>query len=387
MQFSRYVPVIVAVFLATSIVFALVYALPTFSGPRSIKLRVVYPDSLDESDVTDQFAFQILAAEGIQVYPTYYSTPPLAFESLIAGQADIAYDESAGPYGIGGAQQQTTCVGGYDLSGSFIAISGNGITNATQLIGKTAEDAGPGTITRYLNDYWFNTAGVKTNQNSQENGSVFLKTGLENYHLVADLEKGLVQEIVVDSFILPDLEDPSINNTANGGPFHVLFYSSSNILDSCYVVRDSWLSNPTNQKILVEFLAAIYEAQRLFISNPVAFVPLAQKLLPFSNLDEIANASLYYPAHLTYWPYGEYNLQGDQNISGKFEDTVSFLIQAGVLDGPVSNDSVKPYGIVNKYFELQALQSLGPYNYPDKSWVNSAFKSELEAWVPSWMGS
>jgi ABC-type nitrate/sulfonate/bicarbonate transport system substrate-binding protein len=387
LRFSRFIPVLVAALLAFSIVYIDMNVLPTSSGATNVALRVVYPDSLDESDVTDQFAFQILAAEGIHVTPTYYSTASLAYQALVSGQQDIAYDESGGPYGIGGVQQQTTCVGGYELAGSFIAIAGDGITNPSQLVGKTGEDAGPGTITRFLNEYWFKQAGIQVNQNAQQSGSVFLQAGLENYHLVSDLEKGVVQEIVVDSFILPDLEDSSINNTANGGPFHVIFYMPNNIFSSCYVVRDSWLSSPANQRILVEFLAAIYQGQRIFISNPAAFVPFAQKLLPYSPLAELGNASVSYPAQLTYWPYGEYNLQGDQNLSGKFENTVNFYIAAGALSSPVQNNSVKPFGIVNKYFELQALQSIGPYNYPNESWANSTFMSQIHDWVPSWMGT
>ncbi len=385
MKFKTLLPFFIAVCLALSIVYFDMYALTASSGSTKVSLRVVYPDSLDESDVTDQFAFRILAAEGIQVTPTYYSSAPFAYEALVAGQQDIAYDESAGPYGIGGIQQDTTCVGGYMLGGSFLAISGQGITNASQMIGKTAEDAGPGTITRFLNDYWFREAGVPTNANAQVNGSVYLKTGLENYHLVADIEKGEVQEIVVDSFILPDLENPSVNNSADGGPFHVLFTTPDNIFTSCYVVRDNWLSNPVNQGTLVKFLAAIYQAQRIFISEPSALTPFAEGLLPFTPLPELENASTLYPTHFTYWPYGEFNLQGSQNVTVKFENTVNFFVQAGILSSPVQNDSVKPYGIINKYFELEALESLGPYIYPRQSWVNANFTSELQSWVPSWM--
>lgn len=371
--------------MAGSLVYFDTNSLPISSGTTNTTLRVVYPDSLDESDVTDQFAFQILTAEGIHVVPTYYTQASLAYESLVAGQQDIAYDETGGSYWISGSQQQTTCVGGYMLGGSFIAIAGNGITKPSQLVGKTAEDAGPGTITRFLNEYWFKQAGIQFNANTQENGSIFLKAGLENYHLVADLEKGVVQEIVVDSFILFDLENPLVNNTANNGPFHILFNSPDNIFESCYIVRDNWLSNPANQKILVEFLAAIYQAQRIFISNPAAFVPFAEKLMPYSPVYELRNVSTYYPMEFTYWPYGQYNLQGDQNVSVKFANTVNFYIEAGVLTGPVQNDSVKPYGIVNKYFELKALQSLGPYRYPDEPWVNANFTSEIHSWVPFWM--
>ncbi len=372
--------------MAVSVVYLDMNLLPKASGAANVTLHVAYPDTLDESTVTDQLAFQMLAAEGIHVTPTYYSYAPLAYESLISGQQDIVYDESAGPYGIGGVQQQTTCVGGYQLAGSFIAIAGGGITSPSQLIGKTAEDSGPGTVSRFLNEYWFKEAGIQINENTQESGSVFLKAGLEDYNLVSDLEKGVVQEIVVDSFILFDLQGPSVNNTADGGPFHVIFYSPDNILDTCYVVRDSWLTNPSNQQVLVEFLAAIYQAQRIFISNPAAFVPYAQRFLPYSPLRELENASVSYPANFTYWPYGEYNLQGDQNVSLKFQNTIQFFMEAGVLSSPVQNDSVKPYGIVNKYFELKALQSLGPYDYPDEPWVNANFTSDIHSWVPSWMG-
>ncbi len=94
-------------------------SLPVSSGATNVTLRVVYPDALDESDVSDQFAFQILKAEGINVVPTYYDSASLAYESLVAGQQDIAYDESGGSFGIGGTQQQTTCIGGYMLGGDF----------------------------------------------------------------------------------------------------------------------------------------------------------------------------------------------------------------------------------------------------------------------------
>ena len=385
MRLSRLIPILLAIFLAVSTVYFAEATLPVSSASNNVSLRVVYPDALDESDVSDQFAFQILAAEGIHVVTTYYDSTPLAYESLVAGQQDIAYDESGGSFGIGGNQQQTTCVGGYMLAGTFVGIAGEGITTPSQLLGRVADDPGPGTIARYLNEYWLKQAGIPFNANSQENGSVFLKAGKENYDLVHDIETGVVQEIVVDNFIIADFENPSVNNSANGGPYHVLFHSPNDNFDTCYAVRDSWLSNPANQQVLVEFLAAIYQAQRTFISNPSAFIPFAEKFLPLSPLLEIQYSSIYYPAHFTYWPYGVYNLQGDQNISTKFQDTVNFYMDAGALSSPVQNSSVKPYGIINKYFELKALQSLGPYIYPRESWVNYNFSAELNSWVPSWM--
>jgi hypothetical protein len=384
-RLQRFLPVFVALFLSLSTVFFAEAALPTSSGATNITLKVVYPDALDESDVTDQFAFQILAAEGIHVVPTYYDSASLAYESLVAGQQDIAYDESGGSFGIGGNQQQTTCIGDYMLAGTFVAIAGDNITNPSQMVGRVADDSGPGTITRFLNEYWFRKAGIPFNANSQENGSVYFRTGKENYDLVHDIETGVAQEIVVDNFILADFESPTINSSSNGGPYHVLFYSPNDNFDTCYVARDNWLVNPSNQKVAVEFLAAIYQAQRTFISYPAAFVPFAEKYLPLSPPSEIEYSSVFYPEHFTYWPYGVYNLQGDQNVSGKFQNTVNFFIAAGVLSSPVQNDSVKPYGIVNKYFELKALQSLGPYVYPNESWVNSNFTANLHSWVPAWM--
>ena len=56
------------------------------------------------------------------------TTLPLSLPTLITGQQDIAYDESGGSFGIGGTQQQTTCIGGYMLGGTFVAIVGDGIT-------------------------------------------------------------------------------------------------------------------------------------------------------------------------------------------------------------------------------------------------------------------
>jgi ABC-type nitrate/sulfonate/bicarbonate transport system substrate-binding protein len=385
LQFRRFLPLIVAAILALSVALYIEYSLPASSGATTT-INVVYPDALDESEVTDQFAFQILQAEGYRIVPTYYDMASLAYDSLISGHADIAYDETLGSFQIGGSEQ-TTCVGGYTLGGAFLAISSEGITSPSQLLGKTGEDSGPGTITRYLNDYWFKQAGVAVSSSGVSSSAIFLKVGRENYDLVHDMETGVAQEIVVDDFILPDLESPQVNNTANHGPFHVLFQSPDDILQNCYAVRDSWLSSPANQRTLVKFLAAEYEAQRIFISSPAAFVPFAQKFLPLSSPTEIQYTSVYYPSQFIYWPYGMFNLQGSESVGAKFQETVNFLVQANALSSPVKNSSVSPYGIVNKYFELAALQSLGTYNYPAESWVTPSFSADVHAWVPSWMGS
>jgi len=366
------------------IITAAAYALVSLPGTHSgITLRVGYPDEIDESTVTDQYAFQLLAAEGIQVtYTTYYQSPPFAYKALLGGQQDIIYDETMGSLISG---QNTTCVGGYQLGGVFLGVAGDNITTPSQLLGKTAADFGPGSILRDLNDYWFAQAGIPTNTIGPSLNSVYLEAGGQNVETVHDLESGQAQEIVADDFILADLASPSVNNTAHNGPFHVLFYSPSDIYSSCYAVRDDWLSNPSNQLILEKFLAAIYEAQRYFISNPNQFVTFAERQLPETSQLEIQFASTFYPTHLAYWPYGSYNLQGNENLQVKYNNTNDFFITSGVLKSPVGNDSVQPFGVFNKYFELKALQMIGPYTYPNQSWVNTAFESTLQNWVPSWM--
>jgi ABC-type nitrate/sulfonate/bicarbonate transport system substrate-binding protein len=379
---KRYAPIIVACLLVVSIASAAQLTLPAAAGANNITLRVGYPDSLDESDVMDLYAFQILANQGIQVVPTYYDSPSLAYKALISGQQDIAYDESGGSFFTG---QQTTCVGGYMLSGTFLAIVGDGITSPSQLLGKTAEDFGPGTIMRYLNYYWFKEAGIAVNTDGPNPTSVYLKNGGENIVRVNDLQSGAAQEIVVDDFILADFESPTINNTAHGGPYHVLFYSPDNYFDTCYVVADNWLSNTANQGLLVKFLAALYQAQRYFISNPDALVTFAEQQLPLTPPAEIEFASTFYPGHYTYWPYGLYNLQRNQSLEAKLATTSDFFMTAGVISSPLVNDSVKPYGMINGYFELKALEAIGPYTYPNESWVNSAFSANIQSWVPAWM--
>jgi len=379
---KRYAPIVVACLLVVSVASAAQLTLPPAAGANNVTLKVGYPDSLDESDVMDLYAFQILANEGIHVVPTYYDSPPLAYKALISGQQDVAYDESGGSFFTG---QQTTCVGGYMLSGTFLAIVGDGITSPSQLLGKTAEDFGPGTIMRYLNYYWFKEAGISVNTNGPNPASVYLKNGGENIERVNDLQSGAAQEIVVDDFILADFESPSINNTAHGGPYHVLFYSPDNYFDTCYVAADSWLSNSANQGLLVKFLAALYEAQRYYISNPGMFVAFAEQQLPLTPPAEVEFASTFYPGHYTYWPYGLYNLQGNQSLEAKFATTSDFFMTAGVISSPLVNDSVQPYGMINKYFELKALEAIGPYAYPNESWVNPTFSANIRSWVPAWM--
>jgi ABC-type nitrate/sulfonate/bicarbonate transport system substrate-binding protein len=361
------------------------YALISFPISHSTNtLKLGYPEEVDEADVTDQYAFQLLAAEGISVtFTTYYQNPSLAYKALLTGQQDIIYDETMGSLISG---QDTTCVGGYQLGGAFLAVAGDNITSPSQLLGKTAADFGPGTIMRDLNDYWLKQAGIPINTLGPNPNSVYLEGAGPDVLTVHDLETGQAQEIVADDFILSDLGNPSINNTAHNGPFHVLFHSPTDLFSSCYAVRDDWLINPTNQLLLEKFLAAIYQAQRYFISSPNQFVTFAEQKLPETSPAEIQFASTFYPAQLAYWPYGMYNLEGNENLQLKYNNTNQFFITAGVLTSPVSNESVQPYGVFNKFFELKALTMIGQYTYPDTSWVTPVFASEIQDWVPSWMG-
>jgi ABC-type nitrate/sulfonate/bicarbonate transport system substrate-binding protein len=384
MRIARFIPLLLAIIMTTSVILYAQATVPPAS--TTISLRLGYPDSLDESDVMDLYAVQILKGEGINVQSTYYDAPPLAYEALVAGQQDIVYDESDGSYGLSGVYYNTTCIGGYMLSGTFLAIAGSNITKPSQMIGKTSEDFGPGTTMRYLDEYWFKQLGIPTNLNGPSPGSVYLKNGGENYERVHDLESGVAQMIVVDDFILADVDSPSINNSAHGGPFHVLFNSPDNYYDTCYVARDDWLTSPANALLAEKFLAALYEAQRWAISYPQQYVQFAIQQLPETPVNEIEFASSYYPQHYTYWPYGLYNLQGAQSLAIKFNDTSQFFIEAGVITSPIKNDSAQPFGVINKYFELKALQMIGPYTYPDQSWVNPTVVSDIQSWVPSWEG-
>ena len=383
MRFSRYIPLILVVILVISIgSYALLSLLaPADHGQGQVTLRVGYPEAVDESDVIDVYAFQLLAKEGVSVIPTYYGTPPLGYEGLIAGQQDVLFDETMGSLLTG---QNTTCVGGTWLGGPYVGLVGDGITKPSQMLGKTAADFGPGSILRDLNEYWFTQAGIPINTAGPSPNSVYLENSGGDLTTYNDLVTGQAQEIVLDDFIISDLS--AINDTAHNGPYHVLFPPLDSAYASCYAVRDNWLSNPANQLVLEKFLAAIYQAQRYFVSNPSQFVPFANQQLGNGSSAEVQFASTYYPGHMVYWPYGLFNLQGNQSLQAKYNGTNQFFITAGLLAGPVANDSVKPYGVFNKYFELKALQMLGPYQYPNESWVTPTFASDIQAWVPSWMG-
>ncbi len=389
----RYIPIIVAIILAVGIVAYAQSSVASATPPPTkynVTLRVGYPDSLDESDVTDMYAYShILAPLGIHVIPTFYDAPPLSYKGLISGQEDISFGTTAQSFarGPGLNGEQTTCVTSYALAGVFLEIAGDGITQPSQLIGKTVEDFGPGTSTRSLDLYWFAQANVPTTTDPTNKSAVYLKVGGGNIARVNDLETGVAQAIAVDDFILSDFTDPSINNTAHHGPFHVLFYAPTNYFDNCFAVEDSWLSQPANQQVIVEFIKAIIEAQRYFIQNPSALVTFAESQLPLTAPSEISFTSTFYPAHFTYWPYGSYNLIGSQNVTGKFANTNTFFIDAGVISSPVSNSTVKPFGVINKWFEYEALQQLGPFPYPSEPWATPSFLATVSSWVPSWMTS
>jgi ABC-type nitrate/sulfonate/bicarbonate transport system substrate-binding protein len=391
----RLIPIIVALILAGTLVYTAMVMVPQATGGLNVSLRVGYPDSLDESDVTDMYAYtQILAPEGIHVTPTFYDAPPLSYKGLISNQEDISFDTSAQTMALGPAQgQNTTCITSYALAGVFLSIAGQGITSPQNMTGKWVDDFGPGSSTRALDLYWYGQAGIKVSQDpttANPNTVNFRNIG-GNIARVSDLEKKNAAAIVVDDFILSDFTG-SANTTANGGPFHVLFYAPNNFYDNCFAVRDSWLQSTTNgvnnTKIAVMFVQAIIQAQRYFISNPSALVTFAETQLPLTAPSEIQFTSTFYPAHYTYWPFGAYNLVGPANVTGKFAQTNTYFLTVGDLTSPVSNSSVKPYGVVNAWFEYQALKNLGPYTYPvSSSWLTPAIKSYIQQVVPSQWGT
>jgi hypothetical protein len=394
---ARFLPIIVAIILAGSLVYlasANVASLP--SSANQVTLRVGYPDSLDESDISDLYAYtNILPAEGIHVIPTFYDAPPLSYKGLISGQQDIAFDTSAQTIALGpggSPSEQTTCVTAYAMAGVFLTVAGQGITSPSQMIGKVAEDFGVGTSTRSLDLYDFAQAGIPVSQDAPKPGTVELVNGGGNVQRVHDLESGKAAAITVDDFILADFMSPTVNNTANGGPFHVLFYAPKNYYDNCFAVRDSWLQQSTggipNTKLIVTFIEAIIQAQRDFISNPSLMVSFAESQLPLTAPSEINFTSTFYPGHFTYWPYGAYNLIGPWNVTGMYANTQKYFIDTGIITTAVPNSTVSPYGVVNSHFEAQALAALGPYTYPGTaSWVTPSFKSWIQATVPTSLGT
>jgi hypothetical protein len=363
-------------------------SLPAPQGQTNVTLRVGYPDSMDQSDVIDQYAYQQLATQGIHVIPTFYDALPLAYKGLLAGQQDLAWPGTTQNFALGPGinHEQTTCFYNGALAGVFLSIVGHGITDPKQMVGFTSEDFGPGAPTRALNYYWYATSGIATNTNGPSPNSVYLKPGGGNPQRIRDLETNVTQAIVLDDFALANFQDPSVNNTAHNGPFHVLFYAPTGYLDNCWSARDDWLSNPQNQHVVVQFIAALISAQRHFISNIDQLLPFAQQQLPLTPVSEVQFTAQFYPSHYTYWPFGVLNLQGDQNLQAKFDFTNKFYEAAGLITTPVQNNTVQPFGVVNKYFELQALQMLGPYTYPKAPWVDQTFASNVKTWVPSWMG-
>lgn len=388
MPANRYAPLIVSIILILGVVSYALASVPPSSVPSSVTLRVGYPDSLDQSTVSDLWAYsQILPSEGINVIPTFYDAPPLSYKGLLAGQQDIALVSSSSQL-IGVSQgEQTTIVTCYALAGTFLAIAGNGATNPSQLLGGGVDDFGPGSQTRALSLYWFAKAGIPTNTQAPAKDSVYLRASGGNVARVHDIETGVAQAIVVDDFTLTTLQDPAVNNTDHHGPFHVLFYAPNDVISVCYAVRDDWLGVAANQQLLVKWIAAITQAQREFITSPQQAYAFEQTQLPLTAPNSIKVATTFYPGHYTYWPYGSYNLQGSVSIDKLLKNTNDFQVIAGNIAAPVPNSSVKPYGIVNGAFELQALQSLGPYQYPCQSWVDQTFINNLNAWVPHSLGS
>jgi hypothetical protein len=386
---AKYLPLLVGVILAIAVVATAITYVPQPVSKGNVTLRVGYPDSLDQSDVSDLYAYaNILPAEGITVIPTFYDAPFLSYQGLQAGQQDIAL-VSGNSFFSGVAQgAQTTFVSCYSLGGTFMMIAGHGITKPSQLTGGAVDDFGSGSETRALNIYWLSQANVPTNAVGLQSGSVYVRPSGPNPARVVDLEKGTgnVSAITVDDFILHELSGTA-NTTANGGPFHVLFTSPNNVVGVCYAVKDSWLSNPANQAALVSFIAAITQSQRDFITDPSLMVSYATSQLPLTGVAQLQFASTFYPQQMTYWPYGAYNLQGPLTIQNVLANSNTFYKVTGAINASMSNSTVTPFGIINKWFEWKALQQIGPYTYPCHAWVTASFANQVNSVVPSSLGS
>lgn len=390
---AKYLPLLVGVILAVAVVATAVTFVPASStgGKANTLIRVGYPDSLDESDVSDLYAYNtILPSQGYTVSPTFYDAPFLSYQGLTGGQQDISLVSESSLFSGVAAGEQSTIVSCYSLGGTFLMIAGHGITDPAQLKGYAVDDFGTGSQTRALNLYWFSKAGVPTNTVGTNASSVYLRPSGPNPTRLVDLEKGTgnVGAIVVDDFLLPDVMSSSVNDTAHNGPFHVLFYSPANVGGVCYAVQDSWLQSSAHQTALIAWIAAITQAQRDFISNPSMAVSYMKSQLPLTDASEIQFASTFYPAHLTYWPYGFLNLQGSLSEQNILSASNTFYMVSGAINSPISNSSVQPFGLFNKWFEYKALQSLQtPYPYPCQSWVTASFASTVNAVVPSSLGS
>lgn len=391
MSAARYLPLVVGVILALAVVTTAVYYVPsgTAAGVPKTVLRVGYPDSLDESDVSDLYAYNnILPAQGITVYPTFYDAPFLSYQGLVGGQQDIALVSGSSLFAGVSQGEHSTLVSCYSLGGTFLMIAGYGITSASQLKGAAVDDFGTGSETRALNLYWFSQAGVPTNTVGLNSSSVYLRPSGPNPTRLYDLEHGIggVKAITVDDFLLPDVQGAN-NSTAKNGPFHVLFYSPTNVVSVCYAVQDSWLQSKSNQAALTKWIAAIIQAQRDFISNPSLMQSYASSQLPLTDPSEIKFASTFYPQQWTYWPYGFLNLQGDLSAQKILAASNNFYTVSGSIGSPLSNSSGGPFGLFNGWFEKAALQSLQAYTYPCQSWVSPSFAAQVNAVVPSSVGS
>ena len=235
MSTTRYVPLIISVLLVLGVVAYALTSVPASSVPSNVTLRVGYPDSLDETDVPDIWAYShILAAEGITVVPTFYDAPSLAYKGLLSGQQDIALINSGLEF-IGASQgAQTTIVTSYSLAGTFLMIVGEDITSPSQLVGKTVDDFGPGSAGRALNLYWFNQAGLKVNLEAPAPDSVYLRAAGGNVARIHDLQTGVAQATTIDDFMITAVQDPAVNDTAHHGPFHVLFYAPDDVVNVPY---------------------------------------------------------------------------------------------------------------------------------------------------------
>lgn len=405
MSFTKYVPIIVAVILAVAMVSYAVATVPSVAQSNTVTLRVGYPDSLDESDVSDTWAFtHILPNEGINVIPTYYDAPPLAYKGLISGQQDIVLvSTSSSMLGITEGEQ-TTCLTAYNVGSGFITISNSNITTAQQMLGKTVEAFGPGSSTYADQVYFFHILhGMKTvySPSTPQSDAVNIKFSAGNVARVADLRSNVTQAISVDTFILPDFQ--GANNVS--GQYHVLMPPTAIKAPSgCYLVMDSWLT--AHYQLALKFVEGLMQSIRFFDSYPTPShsdpnVLMAngqpfnaqayeESQLPLTSPTEIAFAVQYYPLNLIYSPWGEYNFGHPYSMQDLFDATNQLQIATDAYTTPVSITATQ-YGVWNSTLEQTALQALGPYTlncalYSQQALYNPSVGSFIQSILPSQYG-
>lgn len=113
----------------------------------------------------------------------------------------------------------------------------------------------------------------------------------------------------------------------------------------------------------------------------------AQATVPTTTPPEIQFTSILYPAIGVYWGWGGYNLQGNYSLQTLWQGTNAFYVDTNIISSQVQNSSVSQFGVVNAYFEKQALDALGKFNIPTcESWITPAFTQLVQNSIPTSLG-